>query len=64
MNGVDRHQLIAALLAAVTALFLIAGLPQFARWRLALRRVVIVGYLCALAFALAEVAVWLSSGAR
>jgi hypothetical protein len=64
MNGVDRHQLIVALLAAITALFLIAGLPPLAPWRRALQRTVIVAYLCVLAFALVEVAVWLSSGAR
>jgi len=64
MNAPERHQLITALVTAVTALFLIAGLPQFARWRLVMRRAVIVGYLCALGLALVEVAVWLSSGTR
>jgi hypothetical protein len=61
MNAADRHQLLAILISLVTALFVISGLPPVARWRLALRRAVIVGYLFALALALIEVAQWLLS---
>jgi hypothetical protein len=60
MNGFDPHQLIAALMAAVAALFVLSGLPPAARWRVRFRRAAVAVYLAAAAMALIGVAAWLT----
>lgn len=58
MNGLDRPRLLAALMLLVIALFVGAGMPRDARWRGRLRLAAIIAFLCALAVALAEIALW------
>jgi hypothetical protein len=58
MDHFDRQQLLTALILVVTALFVASGLPPALRWRRQLRLAAIVGFLVALAAALAEIALW------
>jgi hypothetical protein len=58
MNGLDRQRLLTALILVVMALFVSAGAPFAARWRSQLRLAAIVGFLIALAVALAEIVLW------
>ncbi len=58
MNGLDRQRLLAGLMLLVMALFVSAGLPRAARWRGRLRLAAIIGFLVAVAAALAEIALW------
>jgi hypothetical protein len=60
MNGFDRHQLLAGLLALITALFVASGMPGMERWGRQLRRIAIAGYLVALVLVLADIALWLA----
>jgi len=60
MNGWDRHQLIAGLLALATALFVGAGYVPL-RHRQWLRRATVVFYLIAVAIVLAEIVRWLAT---
>jgi len=55
----DRNQLIAALMAAVTALFVASGLPPVVRWRQTLRRGAVIAYAAAVAVAVGGVFLWL-----
>jgi hypothetical protein len=61
MTGFDRQRLMAALILAVTALFVSAGAPGAARWRRPLRTAALVGFALAVMLALAEIASWWSS---
>jgi len=63
MGGFDRQRLFTALILAVMALFVASGLPPALRWRRQLRLLAIVGFLAALAAALAEIALWWSGHA-
>jgi hypothetical protein len=58
MDGFDRQRLFSALILVVTALFVSSGVPQLTRWRRRLRLAAIVGFLIALAAALADIALW------
>ena len=58
MNGFDRHQAVAALVALVTALFVAAG--AMPTWRRQLRAAAIIGFAIALGVALVEIALWLA----
>ena len=60
MNPFDRQRAIMALVLLASALFVAAGMPYAARWRRRLRAAAIIGFLIALAFALAEVGIWLA----
>jgi multisubunit Na+/H+ antiporter MnhB subunit len=62
MSGFERHQAIAALAAAVAALFVASGYKPAARWRRPLRGTAIVLFLIACAAALFEVVLWLAGG--
>ena len=59
MSGIDRNQLIPALLAAVAALFVLSGLPPAARWRQRFRHAAIALYVAAAAVAVIGVVLWL-----
>ena len=59
MNRFDSGQLIAMLIAAVTALFVLSGLPPAARWRRRFRGVAIAAYAAAAAIAVIGVMLWL-----
>ena len=59
MNTFDRHQMLAALMMLVMALFISAGYPPAARWRRELRIASIVLFIVAVIVALAEIAMWL-----
>src|SRR5207248_1380519 len=58
MNDFNRHQMLAALVGLVTALFVMGGLPG--RWRRQLRMAAIVFFLIAVAAALVEIGLWLA----
>jgi cell division protein FtsW (lipid II flippase) len=58
MNDFNRHQMLAALVGLVAALFVMGGLPG--RWRRQLRMAAIVFFLIALAAAIVEIALWLA----
>jgi hypothetical protein len=58
MHGIDRQQLIGALVTLATALFLMAVAPQFP-YRRAARIAAIAIYGCVLAGVLVWVALWL-----
>lgn len=60
MNPFDRQRLFAALVLLVSALFVAAGMPPTARWRLRLRRAVILAFALAAAVAIGETALWLA----
>ena len=60
MSAFDRHQLLAALMLLVTALFLSAGYPPAARWRRQLRIASILLFSAAAMIALVETAIWWS----
>jgi hypothetical protein len=63
MDGFDRQRLFTAFILVVMALFVASGLPPAQRWRRQLRLAAIVGFLVALAAALAEIALWWSGRA-
>lgn len=58
MNGLDERRLLAALMLLAMALFVGAGLPREARWRLWLRRATVAAFVVALAATLLEIALW------
>jgi len=58
MNDFNRHQMLAALVGLVTALFVMGGLPG--RWRRQLRMAAIVFFLVTVAAALVQIALWLA----
>jgi hypothetical protein len=58
MNGVDRQQLLSALMLLVMALFVSGGMPFAARWRRELRLAAIAGFVLAAVLALAEIVFW------
>ena len=58
MNGFDRRQAIAALIALVTALFVASGAMPGLRWRRQLRGAAIVGFAVAVALTLIEIGLW------
>ena len=60
MNPFDRQRAIMALVLLASALFVAAGMPYAAHWRRRLRAAAIIGFLIALAAALAEVGIWLA----
>jgi hypothetical protein len=60
MNGYDRHQLLTAFVALITALFLASGMPGIGRWGQQLRRAAIIAYAVAAVLVLADVAAWLA----
>lgn len=60
MNGFDRNQLMAVLLSAMTALFVLSRMPPAAQWRRRFRWAAIALYVIAAALALAAVAAWLA----
>ena len=64
MNGVDRQQLLGALVLLVMALFVSGGMPFAARRRRHLRLAAIAGFLLAAALALAESVVWWTGQGR
>ena len=64
MNAVDRHQLLAALMALVVLLFVSGGWPPVARWRRQIRLAAIIAFCIALAAALGEIVWWWSAGVR
>jgi hypothetical protein len=60
MNPFDRERAMATLVLLASALFVASGMPYAARWRRRLRGAAIIGFLIALAFALAEIGIWLA----
>lgn len=58
MQGFDRQRLLTALILVVMALFVSAGTPFAARWHRQLRRAAIIGFVIAVALALAEIGFW------
>ena len=58
MNGVDRQQMLSALMLLVMALFVFGGAPFGARWRRPLRLAAIALFVLAMALALAETVFW------
>jgi cell division protein FtsW (lipid II flippase) len=58
MNDFNRHQMLAALVGLVTALFVMGGLPG--RWRRQLRMAAIVFFFIAVAVALVQIGLWLA----
>lgn len=58
MNGVDRQQMLSALMLLVMALFVSGGAPFAARWRRKLRLAAIAGFVLVAALALAETVFW------
>jgi hypothetical protein len=58
MNGVDRQQMLGALVLLVMALFVSGGLPLAVRWRRHLRLAAIAGVVLAAVLALAESVIW------
>jgi len=58
MNGVDRQQLLSALMLLVMALFVSGGMPFATRWRRELRLAAILGFVLAAVLALAESIFW------
>jgi hypothetical protein len=58
MNGFDRQQTLAAVMALVMALFVASGYPPAARWRRQLRMAAIALFCVAVALALIETAMW------
>lgn len=64
MSGIERGQAIAALMAAVTALFLLSRLAPAPRWRQQLRRTAVAAYAIAAAIALIWAILWLIGAVR
>jgi len=58
LTGVDRQQLLSALVLLAMALFVGGGVAQGARWRGRLRRAAIIAFLFAVTAALVEIALW------
>ncbi len=64
MNGFDRQSLYGALALVVMARVVTSGAAPAARWRRALRLAAILGFVVALAMALAETVFWWAGSGR